>query len=570
MKVAAVEETDKATEITKDGKALITITADACWSKRSYKNNYSSLAGVGAIIGVNSGKVLHISVKNKYCVICMRAQNKENIPHELQCNINHKGSSSSMEKAAIVKGFKKSEEYNLIYSKLIADGDSSIYKNILESRPYSNIIVQKIEYSNHLMRNFNGKNIMLCKDKSILLNQLLNSERINRLRIAVRAAVRFRRAQNYLLTEKVKNLHKDIMNIPKHVFGHHSDCVDYYCSPEKKLEIDNVPNVRELMASLMSNAFGLAYHAKSLIYKLNNNRADQLNSVIAKYVGAAVKKFENRKRKANNKMKLWKAKRRLNFIKENIDYGESCQKPDMTDGEYNTEKMKYLENLKIQVADKDTIEKESIRQAESAVWLELKRCLLTASNFGKVCKRRCNVSSALLVKTLLYNYSLDHLPAIQHGKINEATALKQQNIVIHKCGLFIDNEHFFLGASPDAVFSDEIKCPKSAFGLHPDSAIKEKKIRMWKIIKNNVVLNKSHDWYYQVQGQLHITKKDKCLFAVWTGTEHPLKTALIERDDTFWEMNMKRPLLNFYHNSLLPEIVDSRKLRSMPLRNTVL
>ncbi|GBP49716.1 hypothetical protein EVAR_33470_1 [Eumeta japonica] len=328
MKAAAVEETDKATEITKNGKALITVTADARWSKRSYKNNYSSLAG----------------------------------------------SSSSMEQAAIVEGFKKSEEYNLIYSKLIADGDSSTYKNILESRPYPNIIVQKIECSNHLMRNFNGKNIMLCKDKSIPLNQqkLLNSERINRLRIAVRAAVRFRRAQNYLFTEKVKNLHKDIMNIPKHVFGDHSDCEDYYCSPEKKLEIDNVPNIRELMASLISNASALAYHAQSLIYKLNKNRAEQLNSVIAKYVGgkrinyalknsyalrcyaavvafntgtpiytlyktiskkspsAAVKKLEDCKRKANNKRKLWKAKRRLNFVKENIDYGESCQKPDMT------------------------------------------------------------------------------------------------------------------------------------------------------------------------------------------------------------------------------------------------
>ncbi|GBP21051.1 hypothetical protein EVAR_11082_1 [Eumeta japonica] len=192
------------------------------------------------------------------------------------------------------------------------------------------------------------------------------------------------------------------------------------------------------------------------------------------------------------------------------------------------------------VADKDTIEKETVLQAESALWLELKRCLLTASNFGKVCKRRCNISSAPLSKTLLYSYSIGHLPAIQNGKIYEATALKQlekqENIVIHKCGLFIDNEHFFLGASSDAVFSDgiiEIKCPKSAFCLHPDDAIKEKKIRMWKTIKNNVVLNKSHDWYYQVQGQLYITKKDKCLFAVWTGSEHPLKTALIERDDTF-------------------------------------
>jgi len=46
-----------------------------------------------------------------------------------------------METAIIVEGFKNSEEmYVLRYHKLIADGDSSIYQQILKSKPYTNII----------------------------------------------------------------------------------------------------------------------------------------------------------------------------------------------------------------------------------------------------------------------------------------------------------------------------------------------------------------------------------------------------------------------------------------------
>lgn len=288
MNDAAKEEADKATEKSATGKPMIPVTADACWSKRSYKSNYSSLAGVGTIIGLNSGKVLHISVKNKYCVICMRAKNKGNEPRQHQCNINHKGSSTSMEQAAIVEGFKNSEKkHNLIYSQLIADGDASTYKNILESRPYPNVTVQKIECSNHLMRNYNGKNLSLAKDTAIPLPQrkFLNSDRINRLRVAVKAAVRYRKAQNLPFNVTIKMLRDDIHNSPKHVFGDHSNCANYYCPPEKKHEPNNVPHVPALMAKMMTHTMALANHARSLLYNLNNNRAEQFNAIVAKYVG---------------------------------------------------------------------------------------------------------------------------------------------------------------------------------------------------------------------------------------------------------------------------------------------
>ncbi|GBP41281.1 hypothetical protein EVAR_33008_1 [Eumeta japonica] len=126
-----------------------------------------------------------------------------------------------------------------------------------------------------------GKELITATADACLSN---HSHQNNYSSLAVRAAVRFQRAQNCFFTEKVKNLHKDIMNIPKHVCGDYSDYEDYYCSVEKKLEIDNEPNVRELIASLMANASALAYHAQNLIHTINNNRAEQLNSVIAKYV----------------------------------------------------------------------------------------------------------------------------------------------------------------------------------------------------------------------------------------------------------------------------------------------
>lgn len=72
MQKAAEEEAEAAKlrgDVNSAGIPMISVQADACWSKRSYKSNYSALSGVAAIIGEHSGKVLHIGVRNKYCVI---------------------------------------------------------------------------------------------------------------------------------------------------------------------------------------------------------------------------------------------------------------------------------------------------------------------------------------------------------------------------------------------------------------------------------------------------------------------------------------------------------------------
>lgn len=101
--------------------------------------------------------------------------------------------------------------------------------------------------------------------------------------------------------------------------------------------------------------------------------------------------------------------------------------------------------------------------------------------------------------------------------------------------------------------------------MNVEDAIKQNKIKFW---NTNGTVNRRNEWYFQVQGQLHITRKNLCLFAVWTGEEYPLKVEKITRDDEFWENEMETRLVRYYDKCLLPEIVDPRKTRSMPLRTT--
>lgn len=87
-------------------------------------------------------------------------------------------------------------------------------------------------------------------------------------------------------------------------------------------------------------------------------------------------------------------------------------------------------------------------------------------------------------------------------------------------GLFVDFDLPYLAASPDGLVGDdsiiEIKCPFSIKDFTPMEAYNEKKLKFMEIQSNNLILKKTHIYYYQVQGQLHITNRQFCYFIVWT------------------------------------------------------
>lgn len=124
-------------------------------------------------------------------------------------------------------------------------------------------------------------------------------------------------------------------------------------------------------------------------------------------------------------------------------------------------------------------------------------------------------------------------------------------VEINDCGLFIDAELAYLAATPDGIIGDnaivEIKCPYAARQVSPAAAIRDNVADLNRIFDkiDNSRMNQRHSYYFQVQGQLHITQREYCVFAVWTSLG--LKYTIVERDYRLgrkirWEESML-PLL---------------------------
>jgi len=60
------------------------------------------------------------------------------------------------------------------------------------------------------------------------------------------------------------------------------------------------------------------------------------------------------------------------------------------------------------------------------------------------------------------------------------------------------------------------------------------------INENKLVLCKSHIYYYQIQGQLHISQKEQCYFVVYTNNW--MSVQIIEYDADFWSTHMVEKL----------------------------
>lgn len=102
-------------------------------------------------------------MRNKYCSLCSWYQSKGKEICEHKCYKNWSGTSTAMETDIIAEGFQKSlSMYNIKFMKMVGDGDSSVYRKLLQLKPYGNQLVQKIQCKNHLLRNFAKKVRDIC------------------------------------------------------------------------------------------------------------------------------------------------------------------------------------------------------------------------------------------------------------------------------------------------------------------------------------------------------------------------------------------------------------------------
>ena len=117
-----------------------------------------------------------------------------------------------------------------------------------------------------------------------------------------------------------------------------------------------------------------------------------------------------------------------------------------------------------------------------------------------------------LCDKLLDPSDISGIDAVHFGKINEPVAAelfeKEIKSPLQKCGLFIHREYPFIGASPDRITefetirrTVEIKCHYSLF---KDSTKKiNENLNHLETVNDNLSLKKNHEYYYQIQGQIH-------------------------------------------------------------------
>lgn len=625
MYQAGVEEKEIAIakgNVDPDGIPFITVVVDGSWAKRSYRTNYNSLSGVACIIGFETKKVLFLGIRNAYCCVCAVAKNKNIDPKEHQCFKNWGKSSTAMEADGIVEGFKCSINMHQIrYKTLIGDGDSSVTSALSESLPYGHrFVIKKIECSNHLLRNYCSKLRNIVKkteNKSglvpITLRKTLESN-IIRLRQAIKGAVDYTsKLPETTIEQKVCNLKQDLLNSPCHVFGEHDKCKPYFC---KRGSGENlVPTMKQcgLWYDIFSILSVIVTNAESLLMAKTNNIAEQFNSIIAKFIGgkrvnyclrgsyetrcfaAAAKQNTGSlvktlaketevskkylKRHTNKKKRKSKTDRSAKRIKRNIaiadeHYGDLEKEADLDIEAFNEKKDELLSSLNESACQRHEIAIKTIGQGANEEWLKQRKIRLTASVFGQVCKLKPTTSGKNIVKQLLYR-TFKGNAATSYGHKNEPIALKDAEkllgLNIEPSGFFIYEKCPFLGASPDGLIGDdgivEVKCPATAANFTPVEAIENKKITFCtKDDCNNIKIKRNHSYYYQIQGQLQITDRKYCIFIVWT--PKGLAYEIIEKDNDFWNSIVSK-LEEFYLTCILPELIDPRLPRNLPMRDRV-
>ncbi|CAB3222618.1 unnamed protein product [Arctia plantaginis] len=221
-------------------------------------------------------------VKNKYCCIC--AEKKKETPKEHTCYKNFNGASTAMESTIITihHGFKQSiDVHGLIYSRFIADGDSSTYSKIINARPYPGITVAKNYCRNHLLRNYCYKLQQLASNTQYIAadRKKLTQEKILRSRKYICDATKLHKE-----TKNEDGLSKDINSSVFHAFDIHENCNRQLCKHMDLADATNPFFGSLLWQKIKTVAAQLADKAHSLIEDVDSNVVERFNGVIAKLV----------------------------------------------------------------------------------------------------------------------------------------------------------------------------------------------------------------------------------------------------------------------------------------------
>lgn len=155
--------------------------------------------------------------------------------------------------------------------------------------------------------------------------------------------------------------------------------------------------------------------------------------------------------------------------------------------------------------------------------------------------------------------------ATDFGKENEHVARQlyvvdemnsHKNFEVNTCGLVLDDNMPFMGASPDGIVSCtchgekllEIKCAFKHRDIDVEDIPTKDPAYHLNIVNGQLQLKKSSSWYSQIQFQLGVTRMNLCDLVVYTRIQHAyrgIKAIPVKFDPEPWELLKKKAELVF-------------------------
>lgn len=211
----------------------------------------------------------------------------------------------------------------------------------------------------------------------------------------------------------------------------------------------------------------------------------------------------------------------------------------------------HMQSLEVSPELSVIIEKGTQDQSKCPLWVSMRRLRLTSSNFYEAAHVRSESTSKSLAVRIIKG--IHQTKAMKRGQQLEPEVLRRYadtfNVNVYRCGLIIHPVAPHLGASPDGKVVDptedppyglvEVKCPDI------DSITEAKHIAL---SGGQAKLRKSHQYYWQVQGQLGITGLAWCDFV--TDTKSDFTVERVWRDDELIEV-IKAKADAFYFGTLI-------------------
>jgi hypothetical protein len=201
------------------------------------------------------------------------------------------------------------------------------------------------------------------------------------------------------------------------------------------------------------------------------------------------------------------------------------------------------------------LEEQTRLQSVTKLWHDIRRHRITSTMFKDICSRKSDHEK--LAVRLLKTKNVQ-TAAMKFGLQNEPEAAKLYSDVtgnnVYLCGFVINPSSPHLGASPDRKIYDpnsapqhgllEIKCPdKESF---------QECLYLKRTNDGTYKLKLSHQYYYQVMGQMALTGLRWCDFFVKCRRDYHKER--INFDEDKWE-EIKLSLDRFYFDYFLPEIL---------------